>query len=190
MSKIKVVTINPTLHQILLENKGTFISIKEIKEQFSLIMNSTISSEELTKVIYRQLLRLTQNSIVEKQQFENSKYIGYKMTKIFDQVNFKYKKFKIELEEVKVLSTPKLPNKTEAVIKTLNNQLTQYEVDFQSSIAESEEYKHLFTLAPEMKVLLETHFIEARNKSNQLLGKITAVKNIIGKLELNSQLCN
>ncbi len=73
------------------------------------------------------------------------------------------------------------------MIKTLNNQLTQYEVDFQSSIAEAEEYKHLFTIAPEMKTIIEAHFLEARNQSNQLLGKITAVKNIIGNVESSNQ---
>jgi len=78
-------------------------------------------------------------------------------------------------------------NKNESVIKTLKIQLTQYEVDFQSSIAESEEYKRLFTIAPAMKAILESHFLTARNHSNQLLGKITAVKNIIEKVELSHQ---
>ena len=69
------------------------------------------------------------------------------------------------------------------MLKTLSEQLTQYEVDFQSSIAETQEYKRLFTIAPEMKTTLENYFLKARNQSNQLLGKITAVKNIIGQIE-------
>jgi hypothetical protein len=38
-----------------------------------------------------------------------------------------------------------------------------------------------------MKTTLESHFLAARNHSNQLLGKITAVKNIIEKVELSNQ---
>jgi hypothetical protein len=192
MSKIKIITINPAIHQILTENKGNYLSIKEIKSKFVLITNIQINSDELTKVIYRQLLRLVTNQIVEKELFENSKSLGYKSTKIFELVEFKFKKLKVESNTKPIESKPKLPtpksdDRAEELLNSLTNQLTQYEVDFQSSIAETQEYKRLFTIAPEMKNILETHFLEARNKSNQLLGKITAVKNIIEKVELSNQ---
>ncbi len=66
MPNIKVITINPTIHQILIENKGNYVSIKEIRTRFSLVTNIQINSDELTKVIYRQLLRLVKNQIIEK----------------------------------------------------------------------------------------------------------------------------
>lgn len=187
MSNIKVITINPTLHQVFTENKGDYVSIKEIKTYFNTGLNIQITSEEFTKVIYRQLLRLLKNKIIEKNLLGSSRRLGYKATQEFEQVKFKYKKFQCESEVIKAKRKPESAYKTENVIKTLNIQLTQYEVDFQSSIAESEEYKRLFTIAPEMKEILESHFLTARNNSNQLLGKITAVKNVIEKLESSNQ---
>jgi hypothetical protein len=187
MPNIKVITINPTIHQILIENKGNYVSIKEIKTRFSLVTNIQINSDELTKVIYRQLLRLVKNQIIEKKLFDKSKCLGYKLIKKFELTEFKFKKFKFESNTITISPKPELYNRPAAVIKTLNNQLTQYEVDFQSSIAEAEEYKRLFIIAPEMKTIIETHFLEARNQSNQLLGKITAVKNIIGNVESSNQ---
>ena len=187
MSNIKVITINPTIHQVFIENKGDYVSIKEIKTRFISKTNSKVTSDELTKVIYRQLLRLVKIQIIEKQLLDKSKRLGYKATKKFELVEFKFKKFQVESDTIQMSPKSELINRTENVIKTLNNQLTQYEVDFQSSIAESEEYKRLFTIAPEMKTTLEFHFLAARNHSNQLLGKITAVKNIIEKVELSNQ---
>ena len=187
MSNIKVITINPTIHNIFNENKGSYVSIKEIKTRLVSEKNLQITPGELTKVVYRQLLRLIKNKIIEKKLLDTSRLLGYKATKTFEQVEFKFKMFLCESDIVEVKFKPEPKNKTENVIKTLKIQLTQYEVDFQSSIAESEEYKRLFTIAPEMKAILESHFLEARNKSNQLLGKITAVKNIIEKVELSHQ---
>ena len=50
MSNIKVITINPAIHQILVENKGDYLSMKEIKSRFVSITNIQINSDELTKV--------------------------------------------------------------------------------------------------------------------------------------------
>ena len=55
MSNIKVITINPTIHNIFNENKGSYVSIKEIKVRFFSEKNLQITSGELTKVVYRQL---------------------------------------------------------------------------------------------------------------------------------------
>lgn len=182
MSNEKVITINPTLHKILVESRGSFLSIKVIKEQFILATGVQLSSDELSRVIYRQLLRLLQHKVIEKKLIAKKKYLGYQVTQSFDNVTFKFREFKCEIEAASPDKSDNQHNLAIDTLNTLKNQLTQHEVDFQASIAESEEYKRLLKITPEMKPVLETYFINARNQSNQLLGKITAVKNIISKV--------
>lgn len=182
MSNEKVITINPTLHKILVENRGAFLSIKVMKERFILATGVQLSSDDLSRVIYRQLLRLLKHKVIEKKLIAKKKYLGYQVTQSFDNVIFRFKEFKCELETISPDTSDNQHNLATDTLNYLNNQLTQHEVDFQASIAESEEYKKLFKITPEMKPVLETYFINARNKSNQLLGKITAVKNVISKV--------
>lgn len=193
MPNPKLISIHPTIYKTLLEKKDSLISIKDFKAPFLEIANIKITEDDLTKPIYRQLFRLTQLKLLEKKPIENSKHKSYSITKLFNSTEFKFKTFKFE-QNYPVAIDNKLEQhsniRTNDLLHKLTSQITQYEVDFQSSIAESEEYKRLFTIAPDMKKTLETYFLEARNKSNQLLGKITAVKNVIATLESSNQQCN
>lgn len=64
-------------------------------------------------------------------------------------------------------------------VKYLESQLKEYQISLLVSIGESEEYKNLFAALPTMSRELEDLYIKAREKSSTLLGKITAINNVL-----------
>lgn len=64
-------------------------------------------------------------------------------------------------------------------INQLEERLKQSEIDLFTSIGESEEYMRLYQSFPDMKVHLESQYLQARETSSKLLGQIKAIKSAI-----------
>ncbi|WP_016957961.1 hypothetical protein [Catenovulum agarivorans] len=175
-----MITISPLLHKVFSSHLHSFLTLKEIRLQLIDSVNRELSTEEINKIIYRQINRLIRHGIICKEQIKNSKNMGYKTTEKFASVEFRFKPFAFESSMNEPPQASEIHEAPQADIQQkLKHQLTQYEIDFQSSIAESEEYKNLLSIVPELRKTLEKHYKVAREHSNKLLGKITAVKKLI-----------
>ncbi|MCU4677478.1 hypothetical protein N7931_17790 [Catenovulum sp. 2E275] len=177
MPNSKVTLINPTLHKIFLNSNNVYIDIKHIRELFIEQTKLKVSTEELNKLLYRQLSRLVKYKALEKKRATGSKKVIYRSSREFENMNFKFKIFSLESEQ-NSSAVAAIPV-SESSQTILVRELKKYEIDFQSSIAESEEYKRLLSIVPDMKKTLEQHYLVACHKSNELLGKIKAIKTVL-----------
>ncbi|MCU4676186.1 hypothetical protein N7931_11145 [Catenovulum sp. 2E275] len=173
----KVILINPTLHKIFLSNLNSHLEMKQLREFFIEQTKIKITTDELNKLLYRQLDRLVKQKVIEKKKLGDGKRVVYRSFEGFTDMTFKFKIFAKENERKGQLLGSQTTS--EASKSKLERELKQYEIDFQSCIAESEEYKRLFSIVPDMKKVLEQHYLLACNQSNELLGKIKAVKTIL-----------
>ncbi len=178
MSVVKI-AIDKYLYEILKEHAHQALTVVWLRDSYLQKLSKPISPDDARKTIYRQLLRLVKAGVLTKQPDNNPQRSTYRVASQFNQVNFK-------------LTTPShqriSPGKSlvNAVRSSQSDgfeqQLRQYQVDLLSSIAESEEYKRLYSINPELKGLLEAQYHHARDKSSKLLGQIKAIKTVISHL--------
>lgn len=178
MSVVKI-AIDKYLYEILEEHAHQGLTVVWLRDSYLQKLSKPISPDDARKTIYRQLLRLVKAGALSKHPDNNPQRSIYRVAGKFHQVNFK-------------LTTPShqyIPSGKNPVNEIRSSQsdgfeqqLRQYQVDLLSSIAESEEYKRLYSLNPELKGLLEAQYHHARDKSSKLLGQIKAIKTVISHL--------
>jgi len=178
MSTIRI-TIDQYLYEVLKEHASKALTVVQLTNSYLAKLPIAVSPDFARKAIYRQLLRLVNSGVLLKRPKSNPQQSTYEVTSKFSQAEFK----------------PTMPSHQRTLSKkvgtkinqglqprSFEEQLRQYQVDLLSSIAESEEYKRLYTMNPELKTLLEAQYHHARDRSSKLLGQIKAIKTVISHL--------
>jgi len=178
MSAVRI-TIDRYLYKVLKENAHQALTVVQLRDSYITKLTTPISPDLARKSIYRQLLRLVNSGILTKRTKSNPQQSTYEVTSKFSQAEFK----PTTPSHQRSLSKKVITNINQGIQpRSFEEQLRQYQVDLLSSIAESEEYKRLYTMNPELKELLEVQYHHARDQSSKLLGQIKAIKTVISHL--------
>ncbi len=169
----KLVQINSCLHIILNDEDYVPSTAPHIRDRYNQLSNKEVASKEAYKLVYRQLSKLCRLGLLKKEKCSTiSSSIKYRKTTLFDITEFRLKPKMDKAEKTSF-------NQVSDALSLLRKEIRQSEDDFHASVAESEEYKRLYSLLPSMEGQLETQYLNARERSNKLFGKLTAMKNVI-----------
>ncbi|WP_444993851.1 hypothetical protein [Aliikangiella sp. IMCC44359] len=178
MSDVRI-TIDKYLYEVLKERAQQSFTVVQMRDSYLTKLPTAISPDDARKAIYRQLLRLVKAGVLTKHPKSNPQQSTYRVVNNFVRMDFK---FTIPSHQRVYNDKNTTKTKRRSPPSRFEEQLRQYQVDLLSSIAESEEYKRLYTVNPELKALLEAQYHQARDKSSKLLGQIKAIKTVISHL--------
>ncbi|MGI2146976.1 response regulator [Shewanella frigidimarina] len=169
------IKINAQLNSILQEENFDNFSVTQLRDTYLAMASTTEEPVEARKYVYRQIHRLINKGLLLKKGTKNSKSIVYRKSELFFEAKFIVQRTTATTVS-KATSAPAITNDA---IKQLEERLKESEVDLLTSIGESEEYMRLYQSFPEMKTHLESQYLQAREKSSKLLGKIKAIKSVL-----------
>ncbi len=170
-SKIR---INKILINILKSRTLSQFTAIELKKLFIEQVPAT-KNKDASQLVHRTLSKLCQIGFLEKRT--DSKKVLFSKTLAFDESRLYPSKPRSLTPQANIVS-----NGT-AQLQKIKATLNQYQIDLLEHIGEAEEFKRLFTEYPETKATLYSRYMEARNLSSSIVGKIKAIEACINALE-------
>ena len=161
-----MISINEVLLDILMEKNLQSFSVNELKKMFIAVVPG-VDNRQLSQLIHRTLSKLCKHGFVEKTN--NATKALYRKTTFFDASKLSKSKSRIHLVEAET-------EETKDKIHQLKATLNKYQVDLMGFIGEAEEFKRIFSEFPEAKPELYTKYMDARNQSSTIIGKIKALE--------------
>lgn len=168
-SGVNMISINEVLLDILMEKNLQSFSVNELKKMFIAVVPG-VDNRQLSQLIHRTLSKLCKHGFVEKTI--NVTKASYRKTTFFDASKLSKSKSRIHLVEAETEETEETKDKIHQLKATLN----KYQVDLMGFIGEAEEFKRIFSEFPEAKPELYTKYMDARNQSSTIIGKIKALE--------------
>lgn len=169
-----MIKINEKMYSLLVEQQLNNFSVIALRDTYLASDLGETCPIEARKFVYRQILRLQEKGLLSKQEGESTRDATYSKTKLFNSTQI-YSKSCNNVSDIASI----LPKQRDSAITFLQKELQQYQVDLSSGLAESEEYKRLAKMLPELKPQLETCFVRSREKCSKLLGQITAIETLL-----------
>ncbi len=170
----KKIDLDSNLLSILLTESFDNFTVLELRSAYLATVNSPeLGKIEARKFVYRHILRLEKNKLLERKFSKKKDRTYYSKTKQFSSEKFQTAKSPQRQEVIQPDTTD-----SEDRIKMLVERLQNYNFELQSAIGESNEYKLLHAEFPQLKGLKEC-YERARNKMYDINGKIKAVETSI-----------
>ncbi|GIU51951.1 transcriptional regulator VspR [Shewanella sairae] len=165
------IKMNAQLNDILQDENFDNFHVTQLRDAY--LASSSVAQDfiEARKYVYRQILRLVKKGVLLKNGTKNSKGVTYQKSELFFKANF------IIQSKSKPLGL--MTTNTSFGVQRLEERLKETEIDLLTSIGESEEYMRLYESFPEMKIHLESMYLQARENSTKLLGQIKAIKSVL-----------
>ncbi|WP_159820619.1 response regulator [Colwellia sp. 20A7] len=168
--------MNEHLIQILEDTSFYQFTISELSDAYLKLSGGTCRFVA-RKFVYKQILRLLKKKLVNKKGDKYSHNAIYLKTCLFGSV-----KFICKLSKESNNPTNNLVKSTKPYSVTINTEsdtLMQYKVEVMSAIGETEEYKRLLKVYPELKAVLTNDYHNAEDKKFKLLGQIKAINTLL-----------
>lgn len=170
-SKIRV---NEILIGILKIKTLTEFTAIELKKMF-IEQVPNRKNKETSQLVHRTLNKLCRIGFLEKHS--DGKKVLFTKTLAFDESHLCPSKLRGQTSQVTEV-------KSEGTqLQKLKARLNQYQIDLLGHIGEAEEFKRLFNEFPETKSAMYSRYMQARNQSSSIVGKIKAVEACISTLE-------
>ncbi|QYJ93642.1 hypothetical protein [Shewanella spartinae] len=173
MSQVAI-QLDKVLINILKNKTLTQFTAVEIKNAY-IEQIPTTKNREASQRVHRTLNKLCKLEFLRKYSEDNKVY--FSKTQSFDDSCLHPSK-----PRERALTSDRVCTNTNHLLQ-FKARLNQYQVDLLEKIGEAEEFKRLFTEFPETKALLHSQYMEARNLSSSIMGKIKAVESGIKTLE-------
>ena len=166
--------INKTLVNILNSKSLSQFTAIELKKLF-LEQEPNTKNQDASQLVHRTINKLCKLGVLEKHT--DNKKILYSKTLQFDETRL------YPSQSSSVISQSNIVSSNAIQLTKLKATLNQYQIDLLEHIGEAEEFKRLFTEYPETKAVLYSRYMEARNLSSSIVGKIKAIETCINTLE-------
>ncbi|HHE3740514.1 TPA: hypothetical protein ACPD39_004499 [Escherichia coli] len=182
MSPKKKKTLSQPFYQILVMQSLDHFTVKALRDSYIKVMGVAEGDDERRdayRKVYRQLVRLQRNELVEKVS-NTGGAVKYRKTPKFHETMFVEKRREEVCEEESmdgVLSPNAMANSH--VLSELHLKAQNYQVDLLTAIGETEEYQRLAKEFPSIQPLFDADYREAREKSSKLLGQLKAIQTVI-----------
>jgi hypothetical protein len=179
--KQRWIKIDPILYEILSEKFESEFSVLKVRDIFVSRYPGQISKRIARQKTYSLFRKLLKAGMLVKHAAQNKRNTIYSKTYRFAQAQ--YESGKIIFDVSDSADTNKLiGNSTEEQLRLLRGKLKHYRELLDAAVAESEEYKALYEVFPDLKQFLENKYLEARARSSKCLGQLNAVKTVISQI--------
>jgi len=185
------VNMNVFLYSLLVTNNMNEFTVAEAKDVLLANHPEFDDEVECRKFIYRQLTRSIEKGLIKRTDcFDNgSKQVIYSKTdKLLASSIVPVKRGTKAKKFTDSKKTLKAPETARYKIE-LKKELMAYEIDLNTILEEAKEYKRLSTRFPELKDKLQQHQSQAKAQSIKLLGKVHALRNLLGYTVTVDQPC-
>jgi hypothetical protein len=173
---IKLTRINEIFFIIIIKVELEQFTVTQIKNLI-IEANSSVSPKDIDQLVRRACAKLVNVGFLEK-KYQEKKHVYYK-TELFDKSQLVPSKARMKATVTTSASSQELTR--------LKATLNQYQVDLLGYIGEAEEFKRLIEVIPNSKPRLYPRYMNARNQSSTLMGKIKAVESCLNDLKGLSQ---
>ncbi|MGK0271789.1 MAG: hypothetical protein ACI88H_002455 [Cocleimonas sp.] len=171
----KPLKVPQAIYSILITDGLNNFTVSQLRDIY-IEKSDSIDAVKARKTVYRHIFRLHNLGMLLKNKGKRVREHRYSKTELFNQIGIYTNGNNSRDKSAGLNATYKSNTETH---KSLRERLNQYEVDLIASIAESEEYMHLYESHPELREHLETNYLQSRECSSKLLGQIKAIKSVI-----------
>jgi len=179
-----VVSLNAFVYKLLIENDLNNFTVTDIRNFLLKISTEFVHEDEARRFIYRQLVKLVDKKLLSKVKKDNAKQFIYTKTALFNEIHFVSKTTGITKTKTSVTPVVKIN-----FIDILSKEKHAHEADLAVVLCEVEEYKELINRFPDQVDYLKSLYLDARDRSVQLLGKINAVGRVLDRSNLVEHSC-
>ena len=183
----RAIALHPDVYNLLIVVNINNFTVSEIRD--SLMHESEFFNDETEtrKYIYRVICKLTKLKLLIKHTHSEVKKSRYIKSEKFITANFVIK----SSADTPVTQRPKikqLPNENGENNTDFRYELSKekktYEAELAISLSEVEEFKDLMQRFPKQNTLFKPFYLETRERSVQLLGKVNALTKVLNTVEL------
>jgi len=178
----KAVALHQDVHNLLITNNIDNFTVSEIRDALMHSSNFFNDKNETRKHIYRVICKLEKLGLLIKHPNARIKEIKYTKSKLFFTANFVIKQ-NVKTVDVKVAKITVL-NDNSAVTNIgffaeLLAQKQKHEAELAIKLGEVEEFKALMKRYPQKNDLFNRFYLETRDCSAMLLGKVNALTKVL-----------
>jgi len=183
----RAVPLHQDVHNLLITNNIDNFTVSEIRDALMYSSTSFSDKSETRRYIYRVVCKLVKLGLLIKHPNAQVKKIKYTKPELFFTANFVVKQ-DVQTAEVKTPKIPLLMDKA-ATLHTdffaeLLEQKQKHEAELAIKLGEVEEFKALMKRYPQKNELFNRFYLETRDCSAQLLGKVNALTKVLNTSRL------
>ncbi|MUK60733.1 hypothetical protein GNP81_07925 [Aliivibrio fischeri] len=179
------VKLNEIVFKILIENKLDVFTVSDMRDYVLKVSDFFESKEAAGAFVYRQVAALEHKQLLSRSPKAKGKKITYSQTQLLLNSEIIVKPYEFKKKAKLTHIDPKIHNKdlkVDSISKLLNTvmqQKSQYEAELTMLLSETEEVKHIMSSFPEDSTHLQSLYLDLRNQSATLCGKVNALTKII-----------
>lgn len=179
------VKLNEVVFKILIENKLDGFTVSDMRDCVLKVSNFFESKEAAGAFVYRQVAALEHKQLLSRSSKAKGKKRTYSQTQLLLNSEIIVKPYEFKKKAKLTHIAPKINNKdlkVDSISKLLNTvmqQKSQYEAELTMLLSETEEVKHIMSSFPEDSTHLKSLYLDLRNQSATLCGKVNALTKII-----------
>ncbi|MPW31621.1 hypothetical protein F9L16_21840 [Agarivorans sp. B2Z047] len=174
-----MIRINSVLLQEIIDEDKKQFTVKQLRDVYQK-SNTKVTNKNAGQMVHRTLRRLVAKEMLTKENCDGQ--LIYSKSEHFDTKLLRAEEVRGVRVKTVTQQHTKATTSYETQIYTLRQTLNQYQVDLLSSIGEAEEFKRLCESFPEAKSKLYPYYMNARNCSSALTGRIKALEACIEEL--------
>ena len=192
----KKANMNVFLHFLLVIKQMDKFTVTEAKNALLREQPTFTDVVETRKFIYRQLTRNVAKGLLKRTNKlrKGAKEVIYSKTELFLNLEIVPHSRGSRAKDIYISnnsSTKATAQKLEITEyqEELKKDLLTYEIDLSTLLEEAKEYKRLTARYPKLHEQLQLHHTQAKEKSIKLLGKINALRTLLGNKITEKQPC-
>lgn len=183
----KAIALHPDVYNLLIVININNFTVSEIRDALMHESEFFNDKTETRKCIYRVICKLTKLKLLIKHTNSEVKKSRYIKSETFITANFVMKSSAetpaVQQPKVKILRNEKTESSTD-FRDALSKEKKTYEAELAISLSEVEEFKDLMQRFPKQNDLFKPFYLETRERSVQLLGKVNALTKVLNTVEL------
>lgn len=183
----RAIALHPDIYNLLIVININNFTVSEIRDALMYESEFFNDKTETRKCIYRVIFKLTKLKLLIKHAHADAKQIRYTKSDKFITTNFMTN----PSTNISVVQQKKIrlvhDNKIESghlFHNNLSKEKTKYEAELAITLSEVEEFKNLMQRFPKENDLFKPFYLETRENSVQLLGKVNALTKVLNSLKV------
>jgi len=174
---------NDVYNLLIIENINNF-TVSEIRDALMYKSEYFNDENETRRYIYRVICKLTKLKLLIKHANSAIKKIKYTKSEAFVTANFVIKPTEKTSNEQTQPINDVVPERNDDFINNILKEKQNHEAELAITLSEVEEFKALIQRFPSKNKLFRSFYLETRERSAQLLGKVNALNKVINTLKL------
>lgn len=178
----RAIALHPDVYNLLIVININNFTVSEIRDALMYESDFFNDENETRKHIYRVIFKLTRLKLLIKHANADAKKIRYTKSDEFITANFMTKPSTnisvVQQKKIKLTHGNKIKSGPH-FHSDLFKEKTKYEAELAITLSEAEEFKHLMQRFPKENDLFKPFYLETRERSVQLLGKVNALTKVL-----------